>query len=146
MPILNHGKRKSNTNSTDTIQQTQSRSCTKTVDKHGNKNQLDNNYKTKHPLIQWEHYDSLIIEQKQIGWKQIKYGWFLLKWHEYQQKYETTVYGSTDQGTPKWLGKIVSTIWTFAKTHWLTRCTKNYGTKNSNYSLYRENLIARIQN
>ena len=82
----------------------------------------------------------------QIGWKQIRYGQFLLKWHEYQQKYETTVYGSTDQGTPKWLRKIVSTIWTFAKTRWLARCTKNYGTKNSNYSLYQENLIARIQN
>eukprot|EP00957_Ditylum_brightwellii_P098463 7501479-Ditylum_brightwellii.AAC.1 len=108
------------------------------------KNESITTTKEKHPLIQWKQYNALITEQAQIGWKQIKYGRFSLKWHEHQQQYETKIYGSTDQGTPKWLRKIVNAIWTFAKTRWLARCNKSYGMKDSNYSLYRESLIARI--
>eukprot|EP00957_Ditylum_brightwellii_P124967 9526359-Ditylum_brightwellii.AAC.1 len=92
--------------------------------------------KEKHPLIRWKQYNTLIKEQVQIGWKQLKYRQFSLQQHECQQQYKTKVYSSIDQGTLKWLRIIVKAIWTFAKTRWLARCNKNFGTKESTYSLY----------
>eukprot|EP00957_Ditylum_brightwellii_P060919 4624123-Ditylum_brightwellii.AAC.1 len=75
--------------------------------------------KAKHPTIDWTGYNDLINGQKTIGWKQIQYRRFTLRWHKQQQVYEEGTLRKTAQGAPKWLRQLISTIWQFAHRCWL---------------------------
>eukprot|EP00957_Ditylum_brightwellii_P178944 13631521-Ditylum_brightwellii.AAC.1 len=73
--------------------------------------------KTQHPKIDWSNYKKLIDTQSVLGWEQVKYDRWSLRWHSKQQDYEVFCKGTTDQGTPKWTRKVIKAIWIHAHNH-----------------------------
>ena len=99
----------------------------------------------QHHIIDFRPYARVIKQQKQIGWKQLRYGRWTKGWAEIQYRYEIATTGTPAQTAtyPKWISAIIQELWKFQRTRWKARNNKTH--KDATYNHTKQNLMTRIR-
>ena len=75
------------------------------------------------PVSPFSQYDSLLASQSSIGWNQLIFGRWSVRWQEHQYRYlqQRNIPLTVHNHGPGWSSRIINLIWNHCHDAWITR-------------------------